>query len=246
MHRTVALALALALLPSAARAVDVQPFVDLETGAIWASRIDVAVPGDRGQRFSLVGGDFQTRTSPFARLQAGLLAGRHRVYATFAPVRLEGNGSSGATVLFRDLPFVADGGATAKYRFDTYRLTYRYALVARPRFDLQVGVTALLRDAEIRLEQAGQSTAEKNLGFVPLVSFRVAAGLFGPVRLALDGDALAARQGRAEDVSLAVELDTGDLTFRAGYRVLEGGVDSKKVYNFSWINHAVVGVRYQP
>ncbi len=246
MRRTIALALAAVLLPCTALAGELQPFLDVETGAIWASRNDVAAPGDGGQRFSLADGPFQTDTVPFFRVQAGLAAGRHRVFATFAPVRLDGHGAGDATVVYRGQTFLANGSTSVHYKFDTYRLTYRYALVDRPRLDLQVGATALVRDAEIRLSQGDRSTAEKNVGVVPLLSFRLAVGVAGPIRLSLDGDALAAPQGRAEDVAAAVEVDTGDLTFRAGYRVIEGGADNKTVYNFAWLNHVLVGVRYTP
>lgn len=250
MHRPLAPALLLALaalLTPAAVLADggVRPVIDLETGFLWSTSNEAAVPGDSGTRFSLAGGDFSTKTAPFVRVQGGLKIGRHRVAATFAPVRLQGDGASGASILFRGRTFLADGSASAHYKFDTYRLTYRYAIVDRPTFDVEVGATALLRDAEIRLSQGSNSTAEKNVGFVPLLSFRVSWNVAGPFRLTLDGDALAARQGRAEDVAAVVEFQTGDLAFRAGYRLLEGGADNDKVYNFAWLNHVVVGVRYE-
>jgi hypothetical protein len=241
-------ALILALLPAAASAEPgaVQPWLDLETGAIWASKNDVRIPGDSGTLFSMAGGDFQTATAPYVRLQVGGRLGRHALSATFAPVRLKGNGTSGNTILFKDQVFTASADTTASYKFDTYRLTYRYAFVSTPRWEVALGATALLRDAEVKLSQPGRSSAEKNVGVVPLLSFRLAVGLAGPLRLALDGDALAAKQGRAEDVALGLEFDGGDLTFRAGYRVIEGGSDTAKVYNFAWLNHAMVGVRYAP
>jgi len=245
--RLATIALAAALLPSAAHAAGggLQALLDLETGAQWASRNDAAVPGDSGTRFSMAGDDFDSRTVPYVRVQAGLRLGRHRLVGTFAPVRLTGDGKSGASILFRGRTFTADGDAAYHYKFDTYRLTYRYALVDRPGLDLQAGVTALVRDAEIRLSQGAQRTAERNVGFVPLLSFRAAFALAGPLRLAIDGDALVGPQGRAEDVFLALEFQSGDLVFRAGYRLLEGGADNDKVYSFAWLNHAMVGVRYE-
>ncbi len=247
MSRLAALTLAAALLPSAALAGDgsLHALLDLETGAQWATRNDAAVPGGSGTRFSMAGGDFESKTAPYVRIQAGLRLGRHRLLGTFAPVRLSGHGASGGTILFRGQTFTANGDSAFHYKFDTYRLTYRYALVDRASLDVQVGVTALVRDAEIRLSQGAQSTAERNVGFVPLLSFRLAWAFAGPVRLAVDGDALAARQGRAEDVSVGLEFQSGDLTFRAGYRLLEGGADTSKVYSFAWLNHAMVGVRYE-
>ena len=243
---TLAAALALALLASPARAGEagLVPSLDLETGVAFATRNEVRVPGDDGTRFSLAGDDFQSDRSPFVRVRAGASFGRHDLFLTFAPLRLSGRGVEGGSVVFRGLTFDT-GDASFRYRFDTYRLTYRYALVKGPRLDLQVGGTALLRDAEIRLSQPGQSAAEKNVGVVPLISFRLAWRFGGgPFRLALDGDALAAPQGRAEDVSLALEYDTGELTFRAGYRMLEGGADNDSVYAFALVNHLLVGARY--
>lgn len=243
MHRVRVLALAISLVPCAAAAADLRPFFDLEAGALWTSRNDIGVPGDSGTRFDAAGGEFDTQTAPAVRLQAGLRLGRHRLAATFAPVRLRGDGAGAAAIQFRGRTFTPED-SSIRYRFDSYRLTYRYALVDRPSFDLQLGATAFVRDAEIRLSQAGQATAEKNVGLVPLVSFRASWRFAHPVRLTLDGDALAAPQGRAEDVLLALELETGELTFRVGYRVVEGGVDNDTVYNFAWLNQVVAGVRY--
>jgi hypothetical protein len=238
-------ALLLALLPGRARAeAALIPSLDLETGVAFATRNDVRVPGDGGTTFSLAGGAFQTDATPYVRVRAGASYGRNELFATFAPLRLSGNGSEGDSIEFRGLAF-SPGSSTASYRFDSYRLTYRYALIRNSTIDLQVGATALLRDAEIRLSSAGQSAAQKNLGVVPLLSFRLAWRFGdGPLGLSLDGDAFAAPQGRVEDVSLALEYSTGDLAFRAGYRILEGGTDTKQVYNFALVNFALLGARY--
>ena len=245
--RTPAL-LALALLPALARAegTSLRPALDLETGVVWASRNDIAVPGTTGTRFSALAGDgdFQVAPAPYVRIRAAVGLGRHTLSLTFAPLRLSGNGQSGANVLFRGVGFTANSDASFYYRFDTYRLTYRYALISNPRFDLALGATALLRDAEIRLSQPGVSTAEASTGLVPLLSFRLAWRFGGAFALSLDGDALAFSAGRAEDVALALEVATGDLTFRAGYRLIEGGANTPAVYNFAWLNHLLVGVSY--
>jgi hypothetical protein len=63
--------------------------------------------------------------------------------------------------------------------------------------------------------------------------------------LLLEGDALAAPQGRAEDVRLAGTFKLSDhFGIRAGYRILEGGADNDEVYNFSLFNYASVGITY--
>ena len=245
--RTPAL-LALTLLPALARPEEtsLHPALDLETGVVWASRNDVAVPGTTGTHFSapVGGGDFQVSPAPYVRVRAALGYGRHTLSLTFAPLRLSGNGISGASVLFRNVSFTADPDASFNYRFDTYRLTYRYALVSDPRLELALGASALLRDSEISLSQAGVSTAQTNTGLLPLVSFRVAWRFAGAFALSLDGDGIAFSTGRFEDVALALELATGDLTFRAGYRLVEAGSDTQTIYNYAWLNHALVGVSY--
>ena len=245
--RTTAL-LSLALLPALARPEEpsLHPALDLETGVVWASRNDVAVPGTTGTHFSapVGGGDFQVSPAPYVRVGVALGYGRHTLSLTFAPLRLSGNGLSGANVLFRNVSFTADPDASFYYRFDTYRLTYRYALLSDPRFELALGATALLRDSEVSLSQAGVSTAQTNTGLLPLVSFRLAWRFAGAFGLSLDGDGIVFSTGRFEDVALALELATGDLTFRAGYRFVESGTDTQTIYNFAWLNHALVGVSY--
>ena len=248
MRRPLLIVLAAALAPCLARAeTAIEPVVDLETGAVWMTRNDVRVPGGSGTRFTVAnGGDFEPQTAPYVRVKAGATLGRHAVFATFAPLRLHGDGSSQASIRFRNLDFTATGDASAAYQLDTYRLTYRYSLVANPSIDLAVGATALLRDTEIRLSQLGQSSSERETSFLPLLSFR-AAWRFGggPFALSIDGDVLPARQDRIDDVAVALEFDSGNLTFRAGYRFLEGGKDSSSLYDFAWLNHALAGVSYR-
>ncbi len=56
------------------------------------------------------------------------------------------------------------------------------------------------------------------------------------------GDALVGKQGRAEDLLLALQYaPTPHFTLKARYRVLEGVVDNEKVYNFTWLNYLLLG-----
>ena len=245
--RLLPLCLAAALAPSLAAARDdppaLSPSLDLEVGVVTAGKNDVRIPGDGGTRFSLTEGSFSTRASPYVRVQGGLAYGRHHLLATAALLRLKSGGQDGDPIAFAGSTF-SPSATDATYRFDTYRLTYRYALVRRDRLELQVGATALLRSAEIKLTSGAESASKSNLGLVPLLSLRAAWRVVGPLSLVLDGDALAAPQGRAEDALLAVELDTGDLRFRVGYRIIEGGADNRSVYNFALLHHLAVGMTY--
>ena len=242
-----ALGLALAAITGPARAdgPGLSPFVDLETGAVWTGRHDVRAP-DQGTAFSLAGGgDFQAAATPFVRIAGGAELDRHTFLISFAPLRLDGDGASGAALQFRGVPFTADGGASYRYRLDTYRLAYRYAVVERPSLTLALGAGALLRDAELRLSQPGQTAVARDLGLLPIASLRLAWRFAGDFGLALDGDAGAAAGRRSEDVSLALEFQSGELTFRAGYRLLEGGIDAARFRDLLLMHYLLAGVSYR-
>jgi len=139
--------------------------------------------------------------------------------------------------------FPAGQALRATYVFNSYRLTYRYALARRPRFEAGVGLTVKVRDAMIRLEDAERLAEKTDLGIVPLINFRVLWRLGKDWGVLFEGDALAAPQGRAEDVSLSLWADLAKaVRLRAGYRLLEGGADNDEVYTFALVNYAFAGL----
>ncbi len=221
--------------------------VDLEAGPVFTGYNDVRIPGDTGTLFSLKD-DLGARTALAYRARLSKTFGdRHRVSVLVAPLRVRYRGTFDRDVLFAGRVF--DAGMAeidALYRFDSYRLTYRYGLVRTARFRFDLGVTAKVRDAEIDVQYAYvrmPGATKTNTGFVPLVSFRADWQLGPWLGLLLDGDALAAPQGRAEDVLAALEFDIGDkLDVRVGYRMLEGGSDVDEVYGFALLHYIVAGV----
>ncbi len=224
-------------------ALSAGPQADFETGVVFASRNDVGIPGDTGTSLSLVN-DLQGSPAPFFRVRLGYRFGeRHLVSVLYAPLRLNLKGSVDHDVQFAGGEYPAGTPLLAVYRFDSYRLTYRYSVVAREDLHLGVGFTGKIRDAEIALYGA-DDRRKTNTGFVPLLNFHLAwtprGSAFG---LVFDADALAAPQGRAEDVLLAaVYKMSEDITLRAGYRTIEGGADNDEVYTFAWLHYATLGV----
>jgi hypothetical protein len=82
-----------------------------------------------------------------------------------------------------------------------------------------------------------------NVGLVPLLNFLVEWRFSSVLGLLAEGDAAAAPQGRAEDVQLALVYQKSDKwSLRLGYRILEGGADNDKVYNFAQFNYILAGV----
>lgn len=233
-------ALMMAAMPGAVRA---GISADFELGAAWASRNDQGVPGKDGTRFSLVD-DLTTPILPAFRARLGWdINERQHASALFAPLRATSRGKFDRDVDFNGSTFHAGRPVVAIYRFDSYRLTWRYRIIRSADWTFWAGLTGKLRDAEVSL--VGETESSKlNTGFVPLVNIHATWNPGGSrAGMLFDADAAAAPQGRAEDVHLAFtyELREG-LTGRAGYRVVEGGADVDAVYNFALIHYFVTGV----
>jgi hypothetical protein len=216
--------------------------LDLETGLAWSGYNNVRIPGDAGTKFSL-SHDLKAESTIFGRMVLGRKLGRrHTVSLLIAPLSLDAKGSVPRTLLFHQETFAAGIPLRAVYKFNSFRLTYRYTLVDSPRWEAGIGLTVKIRDAAIEVRGGGKSSRRTDLGFVPLINFKVEHKLDGRWSVLLEGDALAAPQGRAEDVLLALRLAlSGALKIKAGYRILEGGADNDKVYTFALINYLVVG-----
>jgi hypothetical protein len=221
--------------------------VDIEAGPVFSGYNDVRIPGNTGTLFSLTE-DLHARTALGFRARVSKTFGdRHWVSVLVAPLRVESRGGLDRDVLFAGRLFEAgEDEMKGLYRFDSYRLTYRYGLVRARRFSLDLGLTTKIRDAEIRLTYAHlmlPGASKKNTGFVPIISFRADWSLSQRVGLVLDGDALGVPQGRAEDVTAALRVGFGDrVDARVGYRLLEGGSDADVVYGFALFHYAVAGI----
>ena len=215
---------------------------DVETGPVFSGYNDVRIPGDSGTLFSL-SEELETGVSVFFRLKLGYaIARKHSLSLLIAPLRLTGEGRVNRSLIFDDQEFPANTMLQSSYRFDSYRIGYRYLLHDAPKFQVGLGVTAKVRDASIKLESDSLSAEKTNTGFVPLASFMVRWRPARSVSLLLDGDALAGPQGRAEDVLLALEYNPcKSAGLRIGYRILEGGADVDEVYNFTLVNYLVLG-----
>lgn len=239
-----AAALALAALPSASAS----PFdLDLESGAVWNSKADVRVPNAGGSFFSLTN-DLGAR-DPRAFFRGRLTwqpAERHDLSLLYAPLELDYRGQFNRPIRFAGNDFAASTPTNGTFRFDSYRLTYRYNFIQREDCVFGMGLTAKIRDAEVSLRQAGNAASNSNTGFVPLVNYRLLWRFSKPFSLLSEGDALGASQGHAIDASAALQWHATDsLSFRIGYRILDGGADSDSVYTFNRFHYSTVGVNYR-
>ncbi len=211
--------------------------VGLEAGPAWQSRNDVRIPGERGTKFSMTD---LTGTGPE-------IAGRvwldwnthspHQYRFAAVPFRVQGTGTLSENTNFNGQTFLSGIPTKGTYQFNTYRFTYRYMFHNKEKWTWNIGGTLLIRDAEIKLEQAGVSSSKTNVGFAPLLHVSGQRRITDRLRAQMEFDGLVGGPGRAFDFALqglyalSKKWDVG-----LGYRTIEGGSNTDAVYSFGWFN----------
>lgn len=223
-------------------------WIDLESGIVFTGYNDVQIPSDTGTRFSLKD-DIPSENEFFYRLLVGYQFNeKHSIFALAAPLRVEGKGKNQKQIDFAGKTFAPGSDLKTLFRFDSYRISYLYTFYQSDQFILGAGLTGKIRDAEISVEdQSGNKGTRSDTGFVPLIHLKLQWFFIKPFSLLFEGDGLAAPQGRAEDFLLALNYDLNqDLSFRIGYRLLEGGSDGGgNVYTFSMFHYIGIGMTYK-
>ncbi len=219
-----------------------QNVFDLEVGYVIPGHNDVAIPGDSGTRFSLTDDLDADETVAFRLRYSHAFSEKHWVAVLVAPLTLQSAGTLDENVDFDGTTFPEGTLVDATFRFDSYRLIYRYGFHKSDRWQFSLGGALKVRDAAIKLEGGGLESENSNTGVVPLLSFNITWAPTERLRLLADGEALAAPQGRAEDVLFAAQYDVNQrLALKTGYRILEGGADNDEVYTFSLVHYFIVG-----
>jgi len=216
--------------------------LDIETGAVFSGYNDVRIPGDQGTLFSL-SEELEADPGIFYRIRVFYnFNDRHHLAALYAPLSINSTGQLDRDLIFEGETFPANTPLETTYKFNSYRLIYRYDFLRKEKINLGVGFSAKIRDAKIAVKGNGLESEKTNVGFVPIIHFRLLWKFLENVAFLLDGDALAAPQGRAEDVIAAFVYNASDkIDIKAGYRIVEGGADNDEVYNFALINYASIG-----
>ena len=220
--------------------------IELEGGPLWQTVNDIQIPNsDQGTRFSLVdlagNGPY-----PAGRMYITWnINRRHGLRLLLAPFSVTETIQPEDELKFEGESFVAGEPVEATYKFNSWRVSYRYRFRDGDRAEWYIGFTAKVRDAKIELVQAGASSDKPDVGFVPLLHLGMDWRMSRRWRLIADLDALAGGPGRALDFSAKFNyMITPGWSIAAGYRTLEGGADVDAVYNFAWLHYAVVSLSY--
>lgn len=219
-----------------------QDSLDIETGIVFSDYNDVAVPGNTGTRFSLTDDLEPEQTAAFRVRYGRTVSGKHWVGILAAPLTVKSHGTPDRNIGFNGTTFQEGKRMDATFRFDSYRAIYRYNLHQSDTWQFSIGGALKVRDASITLESDGLEAEKHNTGLVPLLSFNITWTPVAGLHFLADGEALAAPQGRAEDVLFALQYDVNRrLALKTGYRLLEGGADNDEVYTFSFFHYIVAG-----
>ncbi len=236
------LAISAAVAAASAAGADVR--IDLDAGAGWIPRNEAAFPGDSGSRFDLA----RASTSgpvPVFRGEAVWPASPQTEWRLLAaPFRAAEGGRLDEPVSFGGAQFQA-GAVRGRYRFDSYRLTFRSLWKEGPRSRWMAGGTLKVRDAEIGLDQNGLSRRTRNTGFVPLLNVWGREELGGHWSLELQFDGLGAPQGYAVEGEAKAVYRSGAGEWYAAVRLLDGGADNDEVYAFATLFSVAFGMRLQ-
>jgi hypothetical protein len=224
------------------QAASCQISIDVETGILKTGYNELRIPGNTGTFISL-SDELDTKPQLFSRLNIGYRFNRrNELIGLYAPLSLTYKGSVDKDVVFQGETYSANTSLNVFYKFNSYRLSYRYYLIDNKNLDIGIGLTLKIRDAIIGFRSGIKESEKTDLGIVPLINFSVHWKPTKRIGMIFNGDALAAPQGRAEDLLMAITFKgTENFTLKAGYRILEGGADNATVYTFSLFHYGVIG-----
>ena len=235
------------LAPTLAFADEPSITLKISAGATFQGRNDVQIPNDDdGTRFAL---DDIAGSGPWPAVRfEGIwnINERHGLRILIAPLSFNETGNANEQIRFAGASFNTNQPVQAEYTFNSYRLGYRYHLRARENWDLWIGGTLKVRDAEIKLTQGAVNASDDNIGFVPLLHIAWEYRFSDSWSVAADIDALAGGPGRAIDFGFGLNYSISN-HWRGGleYRVLEGGADTDSVFNFALFQSALLTIQYR-
>lgn len=166
------------------------------------------------------------------------------LYLLIAPLEINYNFISGKQFEFDGVNFAAGIDTDVDYQFNSYRLGYLWHWNFHS-FSIWTGVVGKMRDAKIKVSQGIKTQSFKNVGFVPLASFGLEYFFDQHFSIFSHTDGLASSQGSAYDSQFEMRLNSNQISFSVGKRILGGGADNESIYTFSQFDSTYVGLLYK-
>jgi hypothetical protein len=222
-----------------------QVSIDLESGWVKTGYNNVKIPGNVGTFFSL-SDELNSTSDLFIRFRGTYaIAHKSSISILIAPLTTTYNGLLNRNVYFQGSVFSHNSKLDATYKFNSYRLSYLYSPIKKDDFELGFGLTLKVRDAFIRFKSNSAEATKYDLGIVPLIGFRIRWSFYKSFGILVEGDALAAPQGRAEDILFSVTYQpSSKWLLYTGYRFLEGGAKNSTVYTFAYFHYYSIAIKY--
>lgn len=176
--------------------LNAQISLDLETDLVSTGYNDVRIPGKSGNLISLKD-DLKPSSDIFYRIKLNYtLSSAYAISLLYSPLTVRSEGRISKDFNFASQIFPSNKDLNGTYKFNSYRLTYRYDFVQIYSLEFGIGFTAKIRDAKISLSSQNISAEKTNVGLVPIINFKLLWRTDDNFGFLFEGDALDAKQGR--------------------------------------------------
>jgi hypothetical protein len=216
----------------------------LELGQAFVGSNNYQIPRTFGTKVEL-----GSQSIPFyLRLRSVIDVSRnHEITFLFAPFSYQAIKKFNNNVQFNNELFFANQEVNIKYKFNSYRIGYRYHLHEAQTLLIKVGLTGKIRDASIEMSKDGKINRFSNVGFVPLLSTALEWIFIKDFKVILDVEgATGGKNGWALDATTYVQWAfDSKFSGMGGIRYLGGGASVKTVVSFAHIIYGFIGINYQ-
>jgi len=222
-----------------------QFFISVESGLVSTAYNKTRIPAATGTYIAL-SDQLSSHSEIYFRTTLNYkIKEKHTLLLLYAPLKIMYSGNLASDLQFKNYLFTQNNYIEATYRFDSYRLTYRYSILNQKNMNLSLGITLKMRDAEISIDNKTHKESYFNTGIVPLIHLYFNWNIITNLAFQIQGDGFAVKQGRAEDFLFGLNYSFNNkLSVYTGYRILEGGSDGSSVYTFAMFHYFANGLTY--
>lgn len=222
-----------------------QTHLSVESGLFWQTSNDIQIPRNEGAAFDLneiADGD----SSTFVRFTLDrVLYKRHELRLIYAPLRLQLLGD-----IDRPLQVAGESiepaAVLGSWRLRSNRITWRYRGFNKSRWSLKTGMTLLVLDRKIRLDQGDEQISHADTRRLPLIHISGQYLIYKRWQLGFDMDGNSRSQNGFYDLGLRLEYDTTRRkVYSLGYRSMVMSIDDTGETASAKMHLFTAGIKYR-